>query len=278
MRRASQLYASLVRRHPIAASCVAAIAVAVAASGVHRGHARQTAAYLAAVALGAVVTDLLTLRGAVAPLPVRSPRRESIVIGACWAVAMGWLLQRFVENYRPSAPIARLAWATAGLGCVFTIMPALWLLTRRYSPRDLGLRLNGLAAAIAVLAIFATIALTCAPASMTWREIRTLGPLDIAEIALSAALSEEFFRVIWQTRVGAWLRSPAAGWLIASIAWALLHFPKDLADDGSVHSALIDAIDIVPLGLLWGYLTHRARSFVPSAVLHACNVWGLQNL
>ena len=36
--------------------------------------------------------------------------------------------------------------------------------------------------------------------------------------------------------------------------------------------------DIVPLGLLWGYLTHRTGSFLPSVVLHATNIWGLQNL
>jgi membrane protease YdiL (CAAX protease family) len=37
-------------------------------------------------------------------------------------------------------------------------------------------------------------------------------------------------------------------------------------------------VDIVPLGLLWGYLMHRTRSLLPSTLLHATNIWGLQNL
>jgi membrane protease YdiL (CAAX protease family) len=34
----------------------------------------------------------------------------------------------------------------------------------------------------------------------------------------------------------------------------------------------------MPLGFLWGYITHRTKSLFPSIVIHALNLWGLQNL
>ena len=40
----------------------------------------------------------------------------------------------------------------------------------------------------------------------------------------------------------------------------------------------VGVLDIVPLGLLWGYLTHRTGSLVPAVLLHLTNFWGLQNL
>jgi membrane protease YdiL (CAAX protease family) len=58
----------------------------------------------------------------------------------------------------------------------------------------------------------------------------------------------------------------------------MLHGPKDWNESHSLAATVMGVLNIVPLGLLWGYLTHRTRSMVSSILLHATNVWGLQNL
>jgi membrane protease YdiL (CAAX protease family) len=42
--------------------------------------------------------------------------------------------------------------------------------------------------------------------------------------------------------------------------------------------AMISPWDIIPIGLLWGYITWRTKSLFPSVVVHGFNLWGLQNL
>jgi membrane protease YdiL (CAAX protease family) len=39
----------------------------------------------------------------------------------------------------------------------------------------------------------------------------------------------------------------------------------------------LSSIRIIPIGLVWGYLTHRTKSFVPATLVHGANFWGLQN-
>jgi membrane protease YdiL (CAAX protease family) len=94
---------------------------------------------------------------------------------------------------------------------------------------------------------------------------------------LMAALPEEFFRMIWQTRLGTLLKNLATGWLIASVVWSFLHVPNFSADAPNILQPLRSAFDMVPLGLFWGYATHRSQSILPSICFHGTNFWGLQN-
>jgi membrane protease YdiL (CAAX protease family) len=34
---------------------------------------------------------------------------------------------------------------------------------------------------------------------------------------------------------------------------------------------------MMPIGFLWGYLTHRTKSLLPAVLVHGLNFWGLQN-
>lgn len=95
---------------------------------------------------------------------------------------------------------------------------------------------------------------------------------------ISAALPEEFLRFAWQTRVSALFANRTTGWLVATMIWAMLHAPKIWSESHSLIGTSMGVVSIVPLGLLWGYLTHRMRSFLPSMLVHATDVWGLQNL
>jgi membrane protease YdiL (CAAX protease family) len=83
--------------------------------------------------------------------------------------------------------------------------------------------------------------------------------------------------MVWQTRLGTLLKNPAAGWWIASVLWVLLHVPSFSADAPNLLQPLRVAFEMVPLGLFWGYTTHRSQSILPSVCLHGTNFWGLQN-
>jgi len=126
---------------------------------------------------------------------------------------------------------------------------------------------------------------TAATAYLAAPEDFTLGSLLASEGVvgalvtgvITAGLSEEFVRMVLQTRLGAYLRNPAIGWFIATLIWAFLHSPKWYADGGDLYEALMGAVRIVPLGLMWGYITHRTKSLLPATLVHGFNVWGLQN-
>jgi len=274
-------YAGLVRNHPFISAILGCIVVAVLGASIPHGNAKQSLAYLTAVTLSVVVIDVMCLRGQARPaqIPVRDSGLESLVLIVCWVTALAFLTCRFVFNYRPTGVGLRLAWIVIGLGTVFAVIPALFLLGRRYWPADLGLRFPGVVVALPVLAIFATITFFFSRHSITWsRALEESGsPMGLAQTAISACVPEEFFRTAWQTRVGTWLKNPATGWLTGSIAWAALHGPIAYSHSHSLAESTLGVMNIVPLGLLWGYLTHRTGSFLPSMLLHGLNFWGLQN-
>lgn len=274
-------YVALVRKHPGISAILGCIVFVMLAASIRRADIKRTLAYLAAVAISVVVIDVLShvRQAGPKPLPVRDSRFESLVLIVFGLIALAWLTSRFVFNYRPETGVLRLAWIFIGLGAVFNILPALFLFIRGYWPAALGLRFQGVMVAFPVLAIFAAITFAFSRNSITWSGAlaESGSPLGLALTAMSACLPEEFFRIVWQTRIGAWMRNPASGWLIASIAWAALHGPVDYSESHSAVDAMLGAINIVPLGLLWGYLTYRTGSFLPSMVLHGLNFWGLQN-
>jgi membrane protease YdiL (CAAX protease family) len=273
-------YTEAIREHWAIAGILGCSIIVVLASAIWHGHTTQALAYLAAVAISAVVIDAMSFTRKKPPeAPVRAPRGESLALIGFWLIALAWLAGRFVFNNLPASGLPRLASLVIGLGSVFAILPALFLFTRRYRPADLGLRLRGITIALPVLAIFAGITFAFSRESLTWSGIlKEEGSiLAIVQTAISACLPEEFFRFAWQTRIGAWRKSPEAGWLIASIAWALLHGPVDYSQSHSPVEAALGVVNIVPLGLLWGYLSLRTGSFVPAMLLHGLNFWGLQN-
>jgi len=258
------------------------LAAVILIRGVLEGSFGRAAIYFLAIGLSVVLVDSVlawtVLRSP--QIPVRNPRFEFAVTAVIGAGALAWLWTRFVWNYQPQG-IVRLVWLAVLLGCVFDAFLAIFLIARRYSLGDLGLRGAGLLAAPPVIAIFATFAFVFTQSSITWSRILedTGGSwLAVVATALSAGVPEEFSRFVWQTRAGAWLGNRAAGWLIASCVWAALHGPKVWGDSHSMLAVNLSVLNIIPLGLLWGYVTHRTRSILPSMLIHATNVWGLQNL
>lgn len=44
-----------------------------------------------------------------------------------------------------------------------------------------------------------------------------------------------------------------------------------------LYEALKCGVSILPLGLMWGYITYRTKSLIRTTLVHGFNVWGLQN-
>jgi membrane protease YdiL (CAAX protease family) len=62
------------------------------------------------------------------------------------------------------------------------------------------------------------------------------------------------------------------------LIWSVMHLPKWIGDGGgTLFDGLMGSLHIVPLGLMWGYITHRTKSIFPAILAHGMNVWGLQN-
>jgi membrane protease YdiL (CAAX protease family) len=246
------------------------------------GHAGKALAYLVAVALCCFITDLVTLWRSNAPaFEVRRPVREAVVVLAFSALGYLGLCLRFTWLDWPALPgLARLAILPL-FGFVFPIFIAIvMLLVWRYTPRALGFRWSPSCwVFLPVLLVTAGTALLVAPQDLTigliLQETGVLGALWMGFVV--AALSEEFLRLLLQTRLGAVLNNAGLAALITALIWACMHAPKWIGEGGSAVEGLLGALHIVPLGLLWGYLTHRTRSIVPAILVHGLNVWGLQN-
>jgi len=187
----------------------------------------------------------------------------------------------FPRPLRPRKPGKQIVLGGRVRVVVFNIGLALFeLLVMRYGLKDLGIRFWGLAPVPGVVLCFGATAFI-SHSGVTWHEVvgEVNGRAWLVPIVsfLVAALPEEFLRMIWQTRLGAVLNSPATGWVAASVVWAFLHVPNFTADSGHCLQWLRIAFELVPLGLLWGYATHRSQSILPAVCLHGTNFWGLHN-
>jgi membrane protease YdiL (CAAX protease family) len=158
----------------------------------------------------------------------------------------------------------------AGLACIY-------LFAYRYRLTDLGVNFRYWYVALLIHVVFGMITLTLAPEKSHWHAVfHTYG---IVDGVLTAAIPEEFLRMLLMTRLGAVFSNKGMGLFVATFLWASLHIPVFWSGvpQWSFWRALISPWGIIPIGLLWGYITHRTRSLVPSVLLHGFNLWGLQN-
>ncbi|MCC7501478.1 MAG: CPBP family intramembrane metalloprotease [Flavobacteriales bacterium] len=270
-----------VRRHPFIAGLVVITAVAVMAYGVQHDRTLKAASYVVAMGLGAFVVDLFAQWRAAGPwLLVREPKREVLIVLGCTALGYLTLFARFVLlDWDSMQGLQRLTFIPL-FGFVFPFFVALIMLWLKYKPRELGFSI-----AASVWMALPILILTAGSAWLVAPQDFTIGPI-LAEEGwsgllvlgfLSAGLPEEFSRMLLQTRLGAWLKSPAVGWFIATVLWAFMHAPKWIGEGTDLYEGVMSSVRIIPLGLLWGYMTHRSNSILPAVFVHGLNVWGLQN-
>jgi membrane protease YdiL (CAAX protease family) len=277
------LYARLICRHRGIAALVAVLFAAVLGQSVWFGKLPQRSAYLGAIAFSVVLVDLISLRRPSAPLPVRRPELELAMAAGCLALSFCWLCLHFSPTFSavPSTFFAKL-FRVAGALVVFNIPIALVdLFALRYRFADLGFRVavRGLWAVPLILVSFFGLSYLSGASFTIGGVIREEGSLWRAVLVaiFVAAMPEEFFRMTWQTRLGAVTGNNAAAWFLTAFLWAFMHAPIFHNGETTWTPALVNCLNLVPLGLLWGYVLHRTGSLIPSMILHIFNLSGLQN-
>ena len=173
------------------------------------------------------------------------------------------------------------------LGILFFTFPigiAVYLLFKKYKFLQLGLRvkpLAGLLLGLIVWGLTGLFAYIFNKSGILWvAGYKELGGVSgmILQGVIGAGLVEEFSRFAMQSRFEKVFKQFGFNILFATIIWAFMHFPVNYFKEGiRVSEIFIYCIQIIPIGFIWGYLTQRTKSIVPSTIVHGLNLWGFQN-
>jgi membrane protease YdiL (CAAX protease family) len=281
-----QQHVHIVRTYPAAVLMVVSSGVIALYFG-HADHRLgQAVAYLCAVWFCAFLVDVVVNsrpRRAVG-FPIKyGAAREAVVILTCTLLGLVFLFVRFASGqWNAMLPIHRLLWMPLLLFTYPIILALIYLLHYRYTPGEIGANLHYWYLPLLLHPVWGAITLTAAPDRVHWRSfIHENGIIGLVWTGLiSSALCEEFTRTLLQTRLGLALHNKGLGFVAATFIWASLHIPVNLSSDpnASVWQVVIGSWGLMPIGLLWGYLTHRSKSLFPAVFMHGLNLWGLQNL
>jgi membrane protease YdiL (CAAX protease family) len=285
--RTARAFTVLISRHPLVAFLVFVVMAAVLCESIWFGRFLPRVLYITAMAGSVLLTDLVAGRKQVLPdtVPDRQPALESTFALTSFLITVILLMSHFRWQWHYGSATSQVSWDVA-MAFFRSSLPLLLfcVLVMKYRFQEVGFRLAGFRSAIYIMLWFAVIA--SVSHSWVWQEhqispklwlhllMQELGSRSVIGflwLLLFVAFSEEFLRMTFQSRLSAVLNNSAAGWFVTAVLWSLLHFPKF----GSLRSCL----EIVPEGLLWGYVMFRTRSLLPSVVLHGANfLWGFKIL
>jgi membrane protease YdiL (CAAX protease family) len=247
---------------------------------------RQVIGYLFAVWLSAFFTDFIVL---IRPEPAvgfpfkEFALQEALVIVAFTLLAFVPLSIRFSKLWPLPSVVERLAFVVALCFFTFSIgLACVYLFWYRYRPSQLGFNFHYWYLPLLIHSVFGGITLVVAPEKSHWRSFfYSLGFWGVLGVGIfEAALPEEFLRMLLQTRLAKVLRYRGLGFFVATFLWASLHVPMLWSQNPqwTFWRAVCAPWKMIPIGLLWGYVTHRTKSLLPAILLHGFNLWGLQNL
>jgi len=278
-------HGQIAARNRTALICLCATFAVVLWFGVY-SEMRQVIGYLFAVWLSAFFTDLIVL---IRPKPAigfpvkESAVQEALVIVAFSLLALVPLSIRFSKLWPFPRVVERLGFLVAL--CFFTFfigLACVYLLWYRYRPAQLGFNFHYWYLSLLIQSVFWGITLLVAPEKSHWRSFfHSYGFWGVLTVGIfQAAFPEEFIRMLLQTRLEKVLRYPGLGFSAATFLWASLHVPMLWSQNPqwTFWRAVCAPWTTIPIGLLWGYITHRTKSLLPAILLHGFNLWGLQNL
>lgn len=274
---AARVQWKMVLRNPLALALVFASACWTVYSGFPH-HLSHAVGYLLAVWFCAFVTDVVVCGRTVPSFPIKRPLRyEVATILICTflcAVSLTIHWSSWMEPISGAGKLASIVFLL--LFGLPVVLGAIYFFHFHYAPAELGFRMDYWYLSPIVLLVFAATALLVAPDGLTWQSHRGI---QLVASAFLAALSEEFVRMLMQTRFAVALRSPGIAFFVATFAWACLHLPVIHAQNKGMTwpEACRSAPLIIPIGLLWGYMTYRTKSLIPAVIVHGLNYWGLQN-
>ncbi|MFM2387893.1 MAG: hypothetical protein RL660_2650 [Bacteroidota bacterium] len=218
-------------------------------------------------------------------IEVKEPKKELTIAILFACLGLVFLFLNFMLKAK-AFPDKIFTKIPIGLGNLFFATPFgifIYLLLKRYKFMALGFTTKPLlhiALGICIWAITGIIAYMCNPDGMLWsKAYKEMGGLlgIILQGVIGAALFEEFNRFIIQSRFAGLFKTSGMGILFATTIWAFMHFPVNYSKGCEVADIILYCVQIIPLGFVWGYLTERTKSIVPSIFAHGFNLWGLQN-
>lgn len=224
-------------------------------------------------------------------VPVVNPRRETLAVLIYLAVyalvIFGWLYGA-LKAAIPPGQMQEIAVMGFKL-LVSIVLPSLVLLKAGGSIRplwDAGIGRRGFWPALAVFSLIAFGLLSVVSPALEQIAGLHLGgmaiPLAIAGawawVSIEAGLCEEYlFRAILQSRLSAWLNSPVAGMVVASLLFALTHVPGlwlrgtpevDGYSTDLIQVAAFTVATLSPIALALGILWARSRSLLLVVLVH----------
>jgi len=278
-----KLHQRIVRSNPVVSICLGMICAVVLAQAWTGHEFLHAVGYLGGIWLSALLTDAVTLRSpdTSKPFICRNPTRESIAAVVFTLIGFVPLVIRFSRWWPLHTGSERIGFSAVLLLFTYPVGLAVLFLARyRYRPDELGVNSRYWYLAAVVNLVMGIITLAVAPSRSHWGIFLHRAGWNgfLTEALLGAALPEEFTRMLLQTRLAFSLNNRAGGFLVATSIWACMHIPNFRAQSPrGAFGGILAAVTIIPLGLLWGYITHRTRSIVPSVLIHGTNLWGLQN-
>ncbi|MBK8392112.1 MAG: CPBP family intramembrane metalloprotease [Saprospiraceae bacterium] len=218
-------------------------------------------------------------------IEVKEPKKELTIAVFFAFLGLLFLALNFMlkSNVIPDKPITKIP---IGLGSIIFAMPLaifIYLLSKRYSLMNLGLRtkpLTSMFLGLIIWSITGLFAYVFNKDGILWaRAYDELGGIIgiIVTGVIGAALFEEFSRFVIQSRFERIFMRPGISILFATTIWSFMHFPVTYFKGSDVSGTLVYCIQIIPIGFIWGYLTQRTKSIIPATIAHGFNLWGFQN-
>jgi membrane protease YdiL (CAAX protease family) len=242
-------------------------------------------AYLFAVWFCCLLTDIVVLARPIEAVgfPIKRPvKNELVTMSICTVLGVAFLIIRFFTDWQHLPGMVKLSVLPLLLFMFPIVLALIYLFRYKYKLKELGVNLNYWYLPILLHIVWGAITLMLAREGSHWqeayKEYGIFGSLFTGLI--SAALPEEFFRLLFMTRVGKASGSIAFGLFVATALWGAMHIP---VGHGQSHEPVtlwrsVQTISfLMPIGVFWGYLTIRTKSLFSSVMMHGFNLWGLQN-
>jgi len=282
--KSARQHLHIIRTYPSAVAIALVSALCVLYCG-HLAHKTAHAIlYLVAVWLCALATDVVVnLHPSPAVgFPIHcSSAQESAVILTCTALGQVFLYVRFSALWNAIQGPSKYALITLLVFTYPIVLALIYLFFYRYKPSELGINLRFWYLPLLIHLLWGGIAITTAISTIIWHSyIQQNGIGILITLVICAALAEEFTRMLLQTRLGALFHNKGMGFVTATLLWACIHIPKSYphTNDGTIPLLFfIKLTTMIPMGLLWGYMTHRTKSLLPAVLVHGFNLWGLHN-
>lgn len=218
-------------------------------------------------------------------LVVKNPSFESKIAILFAVLGIIFISLNFMmkSNELPSTLIVKIPIILGVLFFTFPVGIIIYLLLKKYKLTQLGIIINPIKLIFLGLIIWGLtgiFSISFHQSGMLWtKAFKEFGGIVgiLIQGVIGAALVEEFFRFVIQSRLEKLMNKVGLNILFASIIWSFMHFPVEYSKGNEISSIISYCLQIIPLGFVWGYLTHRTKSILPSVIAHGFNLWGFQN-